>query len=396
MSEKKRKQKKKHKFSPLRVIIGLIVGLFLLAGLLYADDRLANMPYYEDILPQWSNDGKYIIYVRWLPIKNGVQNPFQLWRINPDGSSPVRIYESHGGYTTFGIRRMKFSSDGKFIEMRLNRKDYISGDIKDMLVRVPINGSEPAEEWELEKKYPYDVFLAFHNDRVIIRRMSNSGKASPNNLYEASFSDRKILRKIPLPAGSQMCCWAEYFGPQNRLFGLLRQNGKRKENIVYDFDKKRRIRFSCPVSSFEYLPFRNRFVGFDVRFPSKFMVLSEKGKLLKRFEGLSGDSGGGAPSLAHNGRKIAVCRNHNLEIYDLESFQDSYVPVKVKIRHIGFGPHAERIAFSDGSSIYTVNVDGGEMRHLTMPSKKSVYLDNKYYRKYLEYRNLIIYGKKEI
>ena len=399
-SDKPKKTKKKKKFSLIRVAIGLLIGIVLMYALLAVDQKMANVPYYQDLVPHWSPDGKTIVFVRWLSFKNGYQSPFELWRVNPDGKNMSMIYESNDGFGCYGIRRLKFSGDSKYMNMRLNRKTGSNGtlvELDDMLVRVPLAKNEKPLEWHLEKKFPYDVFLAFSGEKVLIRRMKEQGDFAPSELLEARFSDRKVLRRITRDSGKQICIMAEYSGKSQELVGIFKTIDKTDKVNGWTCRLYRMNKSPVPLfkagQKVTYLEKRKVFVEHHPQDPRKLNVRDRNGRLIREIENPTGIRSSNRIHVPESETDVILFKENRVYFINLDNFTVCKMTLPVhQIQNISPSPDGKKLAFSDGSVIYVVDRTGENLHPVTTMSKRTKLLEKPFYRWYIRQRNLIIFG----
>jgi hypothetical protein len=390
----------KKKFSPLRVLAGVAVAAVILAGLLYADEQMANLPYYKDILPMYSSDGKNVLFVRWVSFKNGCADQFELWLADTGTGKQRMVYESSDGYNAFSIRKIKISSDSSSVGLRLNKEFKNGGQetIKDKLVSVPLSEGSQPREWELDKKHPFDVFLDFWDDRVIVRRMREDGKHAASDLFEMSFSKRDIIRQIPFDRPDHVCTVAKYQGGGKKLFGVVKVPNPQEAGAsiyeLYDLSGTPRSIYPHPDHNLTYLPGRNLFVEFEHDKKFYFIIRDGSGKILKILPSPLGREEKADYFIPADESRIVCFSLTRICTINLDTLKASFV--ERALPRVGFldaSPDGSNYVFSNGEIIFSMGSDGNGLRSLTAPSPRSEWLKKPLYVKYLDARNHIIYGR---
>ena len=282
--------------------------------------------------------------------------------------------------------------------MRLNRKILKTSTIEDMLVKIPLSDSEKPKEWKLEKKHPFDIFLAFKGDKVLIRKMLGEGEFAPSKILEYSFSTREKIREIPLPKGYQICVWADYFGKDDKIFGIVKTytSSKSWHFATWDVSKGKAFTFECPITTFTPLKGKDGFFGvYATREIFKPYIFDSYGKVKFKFSPQTHITNC-VYTITKDGKKAVITSANKIKIYDLENCRETTIDTDVYFYQASVSPDGSRIAFSNGSSIFTIGIDGTNKKAVTKPSPKSIFLKKRWYRRYVEIRNRIIYGQEAI
>ncbi|MCD4784560.1 MAG: hypothetical protein K8T10_12125 [Candidatus Eremiobacteraeota bacterium] len=380
--------KNKQKFSILRVAISVFVFLILLYCLHMADAYLMNIPHYRDIGSYWTPDGKNIVFIRWHHRKGQKHDFFQIWKINPDGSDPVRLFESQPYFVLYGIRRFCFNSDGSHINLRLNKKK--NGKIQDMLYRIPLDPSQKTETRKLDKKFPLDVFLAFRDDMVALRRMKGRGKTAASTLQIYRFDDMKPVKEINFPKNT-ICVFADFYNGGKKIFGVTRKpNGedpKKFDNTLCLFDENKKIKFSYSFIDIHYLEKSKVFLGSDLSGKPGFHIFNPKKNKWRYVTTPLNKDGSFSFNVTEDECRIILSDINKLYYIDMNGggVSEFILPEKM-LSSPGENKSGNQLVFSNGDIICKMNPDGTNIRELTKPSERSMYLKNKQYRTYLDIR----------
>jgi len=385
--------KTKHKkISIIRIIISVIVFIILLYCLHVADAYLMNISHYRDIGPYWTPDGKNIVFVRWHYRKGKECDFFEIIKINPDGSDPVRLFKSKRNFVLYGIRRFCFNSDGTHINLRLNDKE--SGKIRDILCRIPLDPSQETGTRELDKKFPFDVFLAFRDDMVAVRRMKGEGKKASSTLDICRFADMKTIREIDFPDDT-ICVYADFYNGGKNIFGVTRKPDNKNpgefKNTLCLFDENEKIQFSYSFIDIRYLEKAKVFLGSDLSNKPGFHILNPRDKKWKYIPVPLDKDECFSFKVTENEDQIILSDINKLYYIKMNNDMTSEYTLPVKMLSApGENKSGDKLVFSNGDVICTMNPDGSDIKELTKPSRKSLYLKNKNYCAYIDVRRRIL------
>jgi hypothetical protein len=396
MSTESHKKSDNKKLSLNRIVIGIIIAVFLLSIVLIIDEHYAYMDHYQDLKPMWSPDGNYLVFVRWHARKNHQNDFFEIWKVDPDGTNFVCLYQTTDKYNAQGIRKLGFSDNGHYLEMRINGKNY-DGAILDKLVRIPVDGQGDILEWELEKNHVYDIFLTFRNDRVIMRRIIPDNSYLNCRVVEYSFSDRKSVREYQIPENS-ICVEADFYGPEEKFIGQLVVNQKGKnggiKNSIYDFENNKAYPlFNLETNNTLYVKKQNSLIFSTAQITRNIYILDLSTSKTKIIE---------LPDKHFFNRNLKISRDESMVI---TSFLRSIVLVNLKnmemktipvpdvdsmILDLDISSNGKSIVLSDLNCIFIVDMQTGKAQAITEISPKSKYLKNHYYRTYLDFRHKLM------
>jgi hypothetical protein len=404
MKNKMQNKTSDRKLSIKRISSGLVIAVIILIIILAVDEHYAYLPHYRDIKTLWSPDGDYLVFVRWYDWKNDQLDFFEIWRVDPDGTNPRILYQTADDYPAQGIRSLRFSSDKLYLDMRVNRRNA-DGNISDKVVKIPTNGYSYIRKWELDKKHEYDVFLAFHNDRVILRRVIQKGSKFSNRILEYSFNERKLVAEHRIPENS-LCIEANFYGREERLIGQLSMNYKEKANdeeangnvkhthSIYDF-KKRKIYFTgfSKTVNITYTENRNSIIFFDSQHLRRIYMLDLSTSDFRAIDFPLKNLFNGKIKLAKDESSIITTYFRSLVLVKLEDMNMKTVPVTdidSSIHDFDINSDGKQIAFCDQNSLYTIDIEKGEVKTITVTSPKSKLLKSYYYRSYIQFREKVI------
>jgi hypothetical protein len=379
------------KISPLRIVIGTVTAFILLMAALFIDDSFANAPYYKNLDPRWTPDGKFIVYYKWFPYKYSTPNSFEVWKTDITKNNSILLYRPEKGYNIYGIRRLKFSSDGNYINLRLNKKVPGSGEIKDLLVKIPISGTGEVSSWELDKKHQYDIFLAFKDDRVLLRR--DSGRNVSAKITEFRFSDRKPVKTYQFP-DDKICSFADFYGDDNRLFGVLIKDCRNKGicSWIYDFKTGNSFEIDKTFYQLFYLEKSNTLIRVDAPSLIDIYQINLKDLTMKTIANPLKTSQHNEIYVLPDESAVIITDNFEVKRVNLINYKITSISNLAGsfIQNIDVNPENNNIAFDDGETIYTADMDGNNRTKFIPESIKSKYEKNSIYQKYISIRKIII------
>jgi hypothetical protein len=396
MSDKN--SKKKIKTSPLRIIIGVIIFLLLFYAVSFADNYLTTLPHHKDYTPIWTKDGNGVIFTRWHQPMPGKADYFEIIKTNTDGSANQTLFQSPAGYNVFNIRRLLLSSDGKFINLRLNKQE--GDNMRDILYKIPIDKTQKTETWELEKKYIFDVFLAFRDDKVILRKMTENGKVASSILQICRFSDKSVISEIPYKDRKIVCVYADFYGKDQKPLILNRIiRGKDVTDSVNELllpDDKKSLTMKVFPFDIHYLEKENIFIGIEMSAAHIFHIIDPNTNTIRTLANPAGKDSQVSMNDSQDPSEILIGDSNNV-------FRINPKDGKVEKTALSTGldgavqESADRkvYLYSDGTGIYTINRDGTGFRNITELSPLAKMMKNDGYRSYMAKRSAILHMASE-
>ncbi|MCE1246729.1 MAG: hypothetical protein LWY06_08805 [Firmicutes bacterium] len=391
-------QKKKKKTSPLRIAAGVILFLLLFYAVSSADNYLTTIPHFKDYNALWTKDGKSVVFTRWYLPLPGKPDYFEIIKTGREGGKGEVLFKSQPGYNVFNIRRIQLSNDGTYLNIRLNKQqsDYIH----DFLYKIPLDKTGKTESWELEKKHLFDIFLAFHDDKAIVRKMTEDGKVAASILQICNFSDRKVLQEIPYKNRNIVCVYADFYGNDDKPIFLNRisNNGDVSDSInqmiVPDAEKT----FNMKIFPFDilYLPKEEMFVGIDMSSSHILHLMDIKTGDVKTMENPGGNDSQVSLSVSSDKSELLIGNSDN--IFRINPVNGAALKLKLSTcidGPIQESPDGKTYLYSNGTSIYTINRDGSDFRQITELSPLAEMMKNNAYRSYMEKRNILIHYATE-
>lgn len=350
-----------------------------------------NISHYRDIGPYWTPNGENIVFIRWHYRKGQKSDFFQVCKINPDGSDPVRLFESQPDFVLYGIRRFCFNSDGTHINLRLNNKD--NGKIQDILCRIPLNPSK-TETRKLDKKFPFDVFLAFRDDMVAVRKMKGEGKNAASTLHICRFDDMKTIREIDFPENT-ICIYADFYDGGKKIFGVTRnpdrENPGKFDTTLRLFNENEKIQFSYSFIDIRYLEKKRIFLGSDLSDKPGFHIFNPENNKWRYIPVPLNKDESFSFNVTEDESRIILSDINKLYYVNMNGggVSEFILPVKMLSAPCE-NKSGNQLLFSNGDIICKMNSDGSNIRELTKTSHRSRYLKDKKYHIYLDVRRRIL------
>lgn len=391
MKSQKPKQKNKLFFSILNIVFGVLIISALMTGLAAMDNYLMGASYYQDLWAEWTPQGDKIIYVRWILNNSGKTDSFQILLTDPEGKKHAMVYESEPLFNIYSIRKFGFSSDGKSIQLRTNH--YKNNNIIDTLYNIPLDGSL-VKSWQLDKVYPYDVFLDFKDDLAVVRRMKAEGKNAPSELQVCRFSDTEILRSYDFSNGETICIYAGLYGEYKSLAGIVRHTrdvepDEWKNKIVF-FDINKTMFFPMFMTHLHCLEEPDRYLSVDFTPKHDIYLLNPITCEAKKITNPASHKNSSLYSIAKDKKSVYLAGNSSIINVDLTDNSTQKFSIDADIVSPPFEDGNGRLIFSDGNSILVFDKENNSLTNVTEPSPRSKLMKDKRYIAYLRFRSSIL------